>query len=164
MPSDWIRNKADEENRQRAETLAQEEKRKRDAELTKALGPELVKQLRKVIDDDIVEWNANFMDRQINGTDNIPNGFRVSKISFPRGSAEITFNPSTLRIEVLLVRSTMAGPPETYETKGHVYLRANPDGQDIHMEERARNAHLQPAGFSRMILESVADPQSHHLI
>ncbi len=164
MPSDWIQNKAFDENKQHAEALAREEKQKRDAELIRALGPELVKQLRKVIDDDIVAWNNNFKDRQINGTGNIQDGFRVDKTGFPRGSAEITFNPATSRIEITLVRSTMAGPQQTYETKGYVYLMANPDGKDIHMEDRMRNAHLQPAGFSRMILESVAEPQSNHMI
>ncbi len=165
MPSDWISSKAEQENKQRADNLAEEERRKREAELIKALGPQLVKQLRKVIDDDIVAWNDKFPDRQINGTSaNVLNGFSVAKLGFPRGMAEVKFNPEILRIEILLERSTMAGPQNSYKTEGYVYLRANPDGRDIHMEDRMRNSHLEPAGFSRIILESVAEPQSNHMI
>jgi hypothetical protein len=164
MPSDWIRSKAEQENKQHAEALARDEKQKRDAELIRASGPEFVMQLRKVIDADIVAWNTNFTDRQINGTGDIPNGFRVDKVGFPRGSACIAFNPETLRIEKELVRGVIVDATRTYETKGYMHLRANPDGRGIHMEDRTRNSHLEPAGFSRIILETVADPQSHHLI
>jgi hypothetical protein len=164
MPSDWIKGKADDENRRNEENRQRELKRERDDELIRALGPQLVKQLRKVIDDDVVAWNANFKDRIINGTGDIPNGFSVDKVGFPRGSAQVTFNPATSRIEIELTRSVMAGPDKTYETKGYVYLRANPDGGNIHMEDRMRNEHLQPAGFSRIILESIADQQSNHII
>ena len=116
MPSDWIKGKADDENRRDEEIRQRELKRQRDTELIRALGPQLVKQLRKVIDGDIVAWNKNFADRQINGTADIPNGFSVAKLGFPRGGAEVKFNPETLRLEIQLERSTMAGPPHSYES------------------------------------------------
>jgi len=165
VPSDWISSKAEQENKQRADNLAEEERRKREAELFKALGPQLVKQLREVIDDDIVAWNDKFPDRQVNGTSaNVLNGFSVAKLGFPRGMAEVKFNPDTLRIEVVLERSTMAGPSSSYKTEGYFYLKANPDGRDIHMEDRWRSVLMEPAGFSRIILESIAEPQSNHMI
>jgi hypothetical protein len=164
MPSDWIRNKAAQESAQQAAQLAHEEKQKRDAELIKALGPQLVKGLRKVIDDDIVTWNENFKDRQINGTRDLPNGFSVAKVSFPRGAADITFNPATSRIEVTLTRSTMAGPQETYEHEGWFYIEVNSDGKGVHMLTRSRRDHIEAAGVSRMILESIAEPTSQWMI
>jgi hypothetical protein len=164
VPSDWIRSKAEEENKRNAEALAQQEKQKRDTELIRSLGPQLMKDLRKVLDDDIVAWNQNFPDRQINGTSPIQNGFSVVKIGFPRGVAEIFFNPETLRIQISLERSAMAELQDMYKTDGYVYLRANPDGRDIHMEDRMRGGHLHSSGFSRMILESIAEPNSTHML
>ena len=164
MPSDWIKGKVDEERRRDDEIRQRELKREREAELVKALGPQLVKDLRKIIDDDVVAWNANFKDRMINGTADIPNGFSVDKVGFPRGSAQITLNLAALRIDIELTRSPMVQPDKPYDTTGYVYLKANPDGSGIHMEDRMRNDHLQPSGFSRIILESIADEQSNHII
>jgi hypothetical protein len=163
MPSDWIRSKAEHEIKEQAKQTAFEEKQKRDAELIRALGPKLVEELRKVIHADIVAWNENFTDRQINGTSYIPNGFSVDKVGFPRGSADIKFNPVTLRIEIGLTRSVLTDFGESYHMDGYVHVRANPDGRGVHMEERFRNSYLEPAGFSRMILESIAEPQSNHM-
>ena len=141
-------------------------KRQRDDELVKALGPKFVENLRTVLNDDIVAWNANFPDRQINGATKSTNGFgfTVAKLGFPRGIADVAFNPATLRVEVKLTRSTMAGQDETYTTDGHFYLESNPDGKDIHMVDRMRHEHVLPAGFSRIILEGIAEPHSHHII
>ena len=165
MPSDWIRDKAAQESREQAEARQREESQRREAELIRALGPEFVEKLRTVLNEDIVAWNANFKDRQINGATKIQNGFSVSKEGFPRGSAEVTFNPATLRIEVHLARSTAVDFSEMYDTKGGFYLKANPDGRDIHMVDRLKgDAHLQPSGFSRIILESIAEQSSHHII
>lgn len=165
MTSDWIAKKAAQENKDQAETREREETKRREAELIRALGPQFVEGLRNVLNEDIVAWNENFKDRQINGASKITNGFQVAKLGFPRGIAEVIFNPATLRIEVTLTRSRpTADANETYDTSGFFYLKANTDGRDIHMEDRMRNAHLQPAGFSRMILESIAEPQSNHMI
>jgi hypothetical protein len=164
MPSDWISKKAAEENREQKEARKREETKLRETELIRGLGPLFVENLRTMLNEDIVAWNEHFGDRQINGAGKIPNGFSVAKEGFPRGLAEVTFNPSTLSIDVKLVRSTHVDHNKTYETDGGFYLEANPDGRDIHMLDRMRRAHVQPAGFSRILLESIADPNSQHLI
>lgn len=164
VPSDWIKGKADDETRRNEEARQRELKRQRDTELIKALGPAFVENLRKVVNEDIAAWNENFSDRIINGATKITNGFNVAKLGFPRGIAQVAFNPATLRIEVKLTRSTAAGDEETYTTDGYFRLEANPDGKDIHMLDRFKSEHVLPSGFSRIILESIAEQQSHHSI
>jgi hypothetical protein len=161
MASDWIRDKAAREEKQEAENRQREALQLREAEVIKALGPSFIKTLLNVVNEDIVEWNATFKERTINGAVEIQNGFRFGKDGFPRGSADVTFNPNNLRIEVLMQRST-ARWDGMYEVSGYMYLEANPDGKDIHMLDRMRRGHVTPAGFSRMLLESVAEPTSNH--
>ncbi len=162
MPSDWIQRKAENERTEAANTARERDLQLRNAEMIRALGPAFVKNLMNVLNEDITAWNAAFKDRQINGAMGIQNGFNLSKIGFPRGSADITFNPSALRIDVNLQRSTAQGDG-MYETEGFMYLEVNPDGKGIHMLDRTRRGHIEPAGFSRMILESIAEPMSNHL-
>ena len=164
MPSDWIKSKAEKESKEQAEAHARQEAQQRETELIRVLGPKFVENLQNILNDDIVAWNANFKDRQINGASKITNGFQIAKLGFPRGIAEVIFNPATLRIEVTLTRSRPADANETYSTSGFFYLKTNTDGRDIHMEDRMRNTHLQPSGFSRIILESIAEPMANHII
>ena len=161
MASDWIRQKSEREKTQAASIAREQEIQLRNAEMIRALGPAFVKNLMNVLNEDIVAWNAAFKDRQINGATEIQNGFRFSKEGFPRGSADIIFNPSTLRIDVQMQRSTAQGDG-MYETEGYMYLEVNSDGKDIHMLDRARRSHVDPAGFSHMILETIGESSSQH--
>jgi len=162
MASDWIRQKAEQEAKQAADSARHQEAQLRKNELIKALGPGLVRTLMNIINDDIVAWNANFKDRQINGATEIQDGFRLEKAGSPRGSADVTFNSNTLRIEVFMQRSTAMGD-SMYDHRGFFHLEANSDGKEIHMEDQSRRAHVTAGGFSHIILESIAEPMSSHL-
>ena len=162
MASEWIRKKAESEAQEAArrerEQLAQLNK----TALIKTLGPAFVKNLMAVFNEDIAEWNAHFGDRQINGAVAIHNGFSFAKEGYPRGSADITFNSDALRIDVVLYLTNMQGDRYTHET--YVYLEANPDGKDIHMEDRMHRKHLEPSGFTHMVLENIAEQGKAPLI
>ena len=128
MASDWIRDKAAREEKQEAENRQREALQLREAELIKALGQSLIKTLLNVVNEDIVAWNVAFKDRQINGAVEIQNGFRFAKEGFPRGSADVTFNPNSLGIEVWMQRST-ARWDGMYEASGYSIWKRIPMGK-----------------------------------
>jgi hypothetical protein len=160
MASDWIKEKADHEAKAAATSARQQEIRLRKNELIKALGPTFLKNLINSLNEDITDWNSRFKDRQINGVSEIQDGYHVEKLTFPRGSAFVRFNPETLRIEIQMQRSRPMDN-SMYEHSGFFCLEANPDDKDIHMEDHSRRAHVTASGFTKIIIESIADPMSH---
>jgi hypothetical protein len=164
VTSDWIKTKAALEKQRDNEQTLRLELQQREATLVKALGGKFIEGLQNVINADIVEWNSSFPDRQINGAGKLPNGFSVSKAGFPKGEAEVKFNPDTLRIEVRLERPTMADLGKRYVADGYFHLKANPSLEQIYMIDHYRSAHVSAEDFSKIILESIADPHSHHTI
>jgi len=162
MPSDWIRQKADRERTESASAAREQERQQREAEMIKVLSPAFVKKLMDTLNEDLAQWNAEFKDRQINGASPIRNGFQFAKLAFPKGSAEVTFNAATLRIEVFMRRSTADGAGD-YDQEGFFYLEVNPDGKDIHMLDRMKRGHVTPENFTKIMLESIAEPTSNHL-
>jgi hypothetical protein len=48
-----------------------------------------------------------------------------------------------------------------YDHEGFFHLDVNPDGKDIHMVDRNRRGHVTPEDFTRIVLESIAEPMSN---
>lgn len=161
MPSEWIKQKAERERTETARIEREQAKQLREAEMIKALGPAFVKRLMDTINEDLTQWNAEFKDRQINGASAIHSGFTFAKLGFPRGSAEVKFNPDMLRIEIFMRRTTADGSGE-YDHEGFFYLEVSPEGKDVHMLDRMRRGHVTPADFSKIMLESIAELTSSH--
>jgi hypothetical protein len=165
MANEWIKERAEREAKADAETKQRVELQLRKQRLVESLGAKFLKTLMDDLNQAIVEWNITFKDKQVNGAGPIQgsNGaYSVDKFAFPRGSAFFRFDPESSRIEVKLQRTRpMDGSMYDHET--FFCLEPDMEFRDIHMEDQ-RHRHVTSSQFCQMVIESIADPMSHHLI
>lgn len=161
MASDWIDERDERLKKIEANSRAREDRNARETQLKKTFGPDLLKDLETMVRGHVEKWNAKFHDTI--GVDKHPGGFTVSKGTFPRGFAVVVFNSETVRIEYELERSRPMSPNEMYKTEGYFPL-AVCSTDALYIADRHRGEHLALEKISQMVIESVGDPQSHHLI